>query len=223
MTNALLPPPDLTEDDHVGVGHHAGRVELEGVEDKRATEEVVTDDHAASAQTSLGNEGIGRSEVARRHLMGRHPRHAFSHGGGTVARGGHRYLDLSYLDLTRNQPAQTFSKTFAGLLMSPELVLVIRANSIGMDDEPDPATTNPEQALFWRNIYTEILTMEEAVLDRIRQLMATQSPEARHEVELTNVPVVVAQVERFRARWESGTPLSECMRRKAALLARESP
>ncbi len=103
--------------------------------------------------------------------------------------------------------------------MSPELVLVIRANSIGMDDEPDPATTNPEQALFWRNIYTEILTMEEAVLDRIRQLMATQSPEARHEVELTNVPVVVAQVERFRARWESGTPLSECMRRKAALLA----
>jgi hypothetical protein len=106
--------------------------------------------------------------------------------------------------------------------MSPELVLVIRANSIGMDDEPDPATTNPEQALFWRNIYTEILTMEEAVLDRIRQLMATQSPEARHEVELTNVPVVVAQVERFRARWESGTPLSECMRRKAALLARAS-
>jgi hypothetical protein len=30
--------------------------------------------------------------------------------------------------------------------------------------------------------------------------MASQSPEARREVELTNVPVVVAQVERFRAR-----------------------
>jgi hypothetical protein len=48
--------------------------------------------------------------------------------------------------------------------------------------------------------------MEESVLDRIHQLMASQSPEARHEVELTNVPVVVAQVERFRVRqglWDS--------------------
>jgi hypothetical protein len=48
--------------------------------------------------------------------------------------------------------------------------------------------------------------MEEAVLERIRQLMAGQSPHARREVELTNVPVVVAQVERFRSRgklWEA--------------------
>ena len=63
-----------------------------------------------------------------------------------------------------------------------------------------------EQALFWRGIYTEILEMEESVLARIRHLMAKQSPQARREVELTNVPVVVAQVERFRARrglWEA--------------------
>jgi hypothetical protein len=36
--------------------------------------------------------------------------------------------------------------------------------------------------------------------------MAGQSPQARREVELTNVPVVVAQAERFRSRlgfWES--------------------
>ncbi len=75
-----------------------------------------------------------------------------------------------------------------------------------MNDEPDPASATLEQALFWRNIYTEILTMEEAVLGRIHELMARQSPEARREVELTNVPVVVAQVERFRARlgiWDS--------------------
>jgi hypothetical protein len=60
--------------------------------------------------------------------------------------------------------------------------------------------------LFWKKIYTEILAMEESVLDRIRQLMADQSPQARQEVELTNVPVVVAQAERFRSRlgfWES--------------------
>jgi len=90
----------------------------------------------------------------------------------------------------------------------PDIVAATRGgeNSLGMNDEPDPATATLDQALFWRNIYTEILTMEEAVLDRIHQLMASQSPEARREVELTNVPVVVAQVERFRARqgiWDS--------------------
>ena len=69
-----------------------------------------------------------------------------------------------------------------------------------MEDEPDPATASLELALFWRGIYTEILAMEEAVLERIRQLMATQSRQARREVELTNVPVVVAQADRFRVR-----------------------
>ena len=84
----------------------------------------------------------------------------------------------------------------------PDIVAARRGgeNSLGMDDEPAPATATLEQALFWRNIYTEILTMEEAVLDRIHQLMVSQSPQARREVELTNVPVVVAQAERFRAR-----------------------
>lgn len=90
----------------------------------------------------------------------------------------------------------------------PDIVAATRGgeNSLGMNDEPDPATDTLEQALFWKNIYTEILTMEEAVLDRINQLKASQSPEARREVELTNVPVVVALVERFRARqaiWDS--------------------
>jgi hypothetical protein len=84
----------------------------------------------------------------------------------------------------------------------PDIVAATRGgeNSLGMSDEPDPMTATLEQALFWRNIYTEISTMEESVLDRIHQLMENQSPEARREVELTNVPVVVAQVERFRSR-----------------------
>lgn len=57
--------------------------------------------------------------------------------------------------------------------------------------------------------------MEESVLARIRQLMAKQSPQARREVELTNVPVVVAQVARFRFRrgiWESRVDLHESER-----------
>ena len=90
----------------------------------------------------------------------------------------------------------------------PDIAAATRGgdNSLGMDREGDPASATLEQALFWRTIYSEILTMEEAVLERIHQLMAGQSTQARREVELTNVPVVVAQVERFRARgklWES--------------------
>ena len=76
----------------------------------------------------------------------------------------------------------------------------------GMEGEGVPGHATIEQALFWRQIYTEILGMEEKVLKRIRQLMATLSAEARSEVELTNVPVVVAQAERFRQRlgyWET--------------------
>ena len=90
----------------------------------------------------------------------------------------------------------------------PDIVAATRGgdDSVGMDGEADPATASLDQALFWRNVYTEILTMEEAVLERIQQLMAGQSPQARREVELTNVPVVGAQAERFRSRlgfWES--------------------
>lgn len=69
-----------------------------------------------------------------------------------------------------------------------------------MDGEGLPGDASFEQAVYWRQVYTEILAMEEKVLDRIRQLMQTQSETARREVELTNVPVVVAQAERFRQR-----------------------
>jgi len=69
-----------------------------------------------------------------------------------------------------------------------------------MDGEGAPAEATRTQALYWRHIYVEILAMEEKVLARIRQLMVKQSDEGRREVELTNVPVVVAQAERFRQR-----------------------
>ncbi len=69
-----------------------------------------------------------------------------------------------------------------------------------------PAKASLEQALFWRGIYTEILEMEESVLARIRQLMAKQSPQARREVELTNVPVVVARSSDSEPVGGSGIP-----------------
>jgi hypothetical protein len=75
-----------------------------------------------------------------------------------------------------------------------------------MDGEGLPENSTLEHALYLRQIYTDVLAMEEKVLARIRQLMTTQSSEGRREVELTNVPVVVAQAERFRQRlgyWEA--------------------
>ena len=69
-----------------------------------------------------------------------------------------------------------------------------------MDGEGVPGNASLEQAVYWQKVYTEILAMEEKVLARVQELMATQSPTARREVELTNVPVVVAQAERFRQR-----------------------
>lgn len=69
-----------------------------------------------------------------------------------------------------------------------------------MDGEGEPGVANPVEAAYWLQIYTEILEMEEGVLRRIKDLMATQSAQARREVELTNVPVIESQVERFRQR-----------------------
>jgi hypothetical protein len=90
----------------------------------------------------------------------------------------------------------------------PDIDAAIRGGdwSQPMDGEGSPEHSTLKHALYWRQIYSEILVMEESVLARIRQLMATQSGEGRREVELTNVPVVVAQAERFRQRlgyWEA--------------------
>src|ERR1700680_1632101 len=84
----------------------------------------------------------------------------------------------------------------------PDVVAAVRGGdwSQPMDGEGVPAQSTLKQALYWKEIYSDILDMEEKVLARIRQLMDTQSEQARREVELTNVPVVVAQAERFRQR-----------------------
>jgi hypothetical protein len=86
--------------------------------------------------------------------------------------------------------------------LRPDMVAAARGGDASqpMDGESDPKTASMEQALYWRKIYREILAMEEKVMKRIQDLMTKQSPQARHEVELTNVPVVAAQAERFRQR-----------------------
>ena len=69
-----------------------------------------------------------------------------------------------------------------------------------MDGEGEAYLANSTEVAYWLDVYTEVLAMEEKVLVRIHELMATQSPAARREVELTNLPVIESQVERFRER-----------------------
>lgn len=69
-----------------------------------------------------------------------------------------------------------------------------------METEGDPASASLEQARYWRAVYLEVLEMEEKVLARITDLMPALSAEGRREVELTNVPVITAHVQRFRDR-----------------------
>ena len=71
-----------------------------------------------------------------------------------------------------------------------------------MDGEADLSTASMEQALFWTKVYSEILAMETKVMARVQELMAAESHTVRREVELTNVPVIASQVERFRQRHE---------------------
>ena len=90
----------------------------------------------------------------------------------------------------------------AGSVSRPDVVAAIRGGDPGqaMDGEADLHTASLQQAQYWSRIYGEILGMEEQVMARIRELMSKQSPQARREVEMSNVPVVAAQAERFRQR-----------------------
>ena len=78
--------------------------------------------------------------------------------------------------------------------------------SQSLDGEGVLAELTLESALYWRQVYSEMLEMEEKVLARIDLLMDQHSEEVKREVELTNVRAVVAQAERFRQRlgfWEA--------------------
>ena len=91
-----------------------------------------------------------------------------------------------------------------GFQLRPEMAAASRGGDTDqlMDGEADLGTASMEQALFWTKVYREILAMEEGVMARIQELMAAESPTVRREVELTNVPVIASQVERFRQRHE---------------------
>jgi hypothetical protein len=69
-----------------------------------------------------------------------------------------------------------------------------------MTTEPGGASASMEQARFWRDTYEEILHMEVQVMARIHELMSRATPAVRREAEMSNVPVIAAQIDRFRHR-----------------------
>src|SRR3984957_4456207 len=95
----------------------------------------------------------------------------FSPSSGRVTRSGGgvptvltiRKLLLIFL---RGQVYQRAMTAPDAALDRPDIVAATRGgdDSLGMEGEAALATASLEQARFWRNIYTEILTMEEAVL-----------------------------------------------------------
>jgi len=68
------------------------------------------------------------------------------------------------------------------------------------ESEGDHKAASLAHALYWQGIYIEILAMQEPVIERIRGLMAEQSPDLRHQVEETSAPVVEPLADRFRER-----------------------
>lgn len=57
----------------------------------------------------------------------------------------------------------------------------------GMNGEADILTSSLKQAVYWRQVYAEILAMEEKVMARVHELMAAESAVVRREGELSNL------------------------------------
>jgi len=118
------------------------------------------------------------------------------------SRAGHRFSHPELRTFLRRLPSHVAVSSRSFKRPRPDVDAAVRGGdwAQAMDGEMLAGQATMKEARYWRQIYTEIVTMEELVLDRIRQLMLTQGTEVRREVELTNVPVVAAQLERFRKR-----------------------
>ena len=64
----------------------------------------------------------------------------------------------------------------------------------------DPDTTSLRVARIWTEAYTELVEFEEAILAALTKRLPTLSDDARHEAELTNLPMIVQHLQNFRYR-----------------------
>ena len=64
----------------------------------------------------------------------------------------------------------------------------------------DPNTTSVEIARMWETAYDELVDFEQKLLNRVRTRMPVLSEAARHEAELTNLPMIVEHLQTFKYR-----------------------
>jgi hypothetical protein len=64
----------------------------------------------------------------------------------------------------------------------------------------DPNTPSVEIARMWETAYDELVDFEQKLLNRVRTRMPILSEAARHEAELTNLPMIVEHLQTFKYR-----------------------
>jgi hypothetical protein len=64
----------------------------------------------------------------------------------------------------------------------------------------DPGAQAPEIARRWWKAYAELESLETALIDLLAERAAAMSEDARREASETNLPVLLAQLQRFKAR-----------------------
>ena len=67
-------------------------------------------------------------------------------------------------------------------------------------DHEDPDTRSHDVAKVWAIAYTELVDFEETLLNQVTERLESLSEGARHEAELTNVPMMVDHLQTFKYR-----------------------
>ena len=76
-----------------------------------------------------------------------------------------------------------------------------------VDPFASPAVVALTQAQNMIGIYAEILAMHETVMERVRHILVRQSGDGDHEADLTNLRLILAQMEKVGERiafWNAG-------------------
>ncbi len=64
----------------------------------------------------------------------------------------------------------------------------------------DTETASVEIARTWETAYSELVDFESKLLNRVRKRLPVLSEAARHEAELTNIPMIVEHLQTFKYR-----------------------
>src|SRR2546426_5814941 len=64
----------------------------------------------------------------------------------------------------------------------------------------NPESESLEEARRWVRAYGHLVTLEQALFDLLAKMIPGMPGDAQREAELTNLPVIASQVERFRHR-----------------------